>query len=94
VPGIQPDRAARLLIIPSRAGIEKGLDPYGFRYQIDDFMTNNLKNIEDAVAMPEEMFVSMYAQAGFDQLSRFCGSWSGRSGELLSHQDICVATRL
>jgi SAM-dependent methyltransferase len=83
-----------MLNAESRAGIEKGLDPYGFRYQIDDFMTNNLKNVEDAVAMPEEMFASLYAKAGFDPLSRFYGSWSGRSGELLSHQDICVATRL
>jgi SAM-dependent methyltransferase len=80
-----------MLNVSTLESIRLKRDAPGFRYQMDGFMTSDLNNVEDAIAVPEQVFRRMYREAGFDGLEMYPGSWSGGAGPHLSFQDLCVA---
>ena len=64
-----------------------------FKYFIDDFMTNDNQNPEEAIAFQEDFILSLYDLNNLEvQLPPYYGSWCSRS-EYLSFQDIIVATK-
>ena len=64
-----------------------------FKYFIDDFMTNDKENPEEAIAFQEDFILSLYDLNNLEVQSPIhYGSWCSRS-EYLSFQDIIVATK-
>lgn len=92
-PGGKCLHSCYLLDAEAIAAVAKGVDSPGLRHQLDGFMTSDLKNIEDAIGIPEETFRSLYSAAGLTGLEVHPGRWAPRSGATLWYQDICVSTR-
>tara|TARA_B110000879_G_C11150562_1_gene504394 strand:- start:1568 stop:2257 length:690 start_codon:yes stop_codon:yes gene_type:complete len=64
-----------------------------FKYFIDDFMTNDNENPEEAIAFQEDFILSLYDLNNLEVQSPLnYGSWCSRP-EYLSFQDIIVATK-
>lgn len=82
-----------LLDAESLEAAKQGINGPKIRHQLDGFMTSDVNNVEDAIAIPAEAVESMYAAAGFEDLRTFPGSWVQRSKPCLSYQDICIGTR-
>ena len=73
--------------------IENGKSIIKFKYFIEDFMTNDKDNPEEAIAFQEDFILSLYEQNELKvQLPINYGSWCSRS-EYLSFQDIIVAKK-
>ena len=77
----------------STNAINGGLALIDFKHKMDGFMTNDLENVEEAIAFDESYVRNLYSDVGLSIVEpvRF-GSWSDRQSPL-SFQDIIVAKR-
>ncbi len=71
--------------------IAAGRSCIAFRHDMGDYLTSNSRAVEDAIALPEAMIRSAYAEAGLALTVKY-GSWCGRP-DPLSAQDVVLGRK-